>query len=176
MTEDLTTLRGVGPKIAEALEAAGFETPDEVLEADVDELTEAEHVGESTAKAILNEETSGYKGRPSKLDDHWGDIMAAAAEGLTMEGIARVAGVGVSTLNDWRRENEEFAEALRRNRAKGERELIQDADAEFILERSYGYTKEQEIDLSGGEEIGGLTPEDKEQLNELFDVDPQEDA
>lgn len=172
--DDLQTIPGIGDTIAENLRAAGFESADDVLEADVDELTQADRVGESTAEAILNGETEGYNGRPSLLDEHHDDIMDAAREGLTWQGIARVAGVGARTLRDWRDQYPEFEAEVKRQRAIGERKLVQNADPEFILERSYKYTKEQEIELSGGEEIGGLSSDDKEMLDEMFDRDPQE--
>lgn len=88
-------------------------------------------------------------GRPSKLDETWDDIMDAAERGLTFEGIARSAGIGVSTLTDWRDSHDEFSAVLNRARARAEQELIQEADAEFVLERSYDYTKTQEIEHSG---------------------------
>lgn len=88
-------------------------------------------------------------GRPSKLEEYVDDILAAAREGLTYEGIARVAGIGVSTLHDWRDQHEDFSEALERARSEAERDLIQDVDAEFVLERSYGYvkTEKREVDM-----------------------------
>ncbi|WP_135363456.1 hypothetical protein [Halosimplex halophilum] len=88
-------------------------------------------------------------GRPSKLDEHEDDILEAAKEGLTYEGIARVAGVGVSTLHEWRDDYDDFSESLERARSEAERELIQDVDPEFVLERSYGYvkTEKREVDL-----------------------------
>jgi hypothetical protein len=91
---------------------------------------------------------SGH-GRPSLLDDYEEDILAAAEKGLTYEGIARVAGIGVSTLHDWRDEHPDFSESLERARSRGERELIDDVDPEFILERSYDYvkTEKREVDL-----------------------------
>jgi hypothetical protein len=99
-------------------------------------------------------------GRPTKLDDEtWDDCMAAAEQGLTLEGIARVAGIGVSTLREWREHRDDFSAALSRARARGERRLIQDADAEFILERSYGYTKSQDVDVSG-DGVAIVMPED----------------
>lgn len=93
-------------------------------------------------------------GRPSKLDDVWDDIIDAAERGLTFEGIARSAGIGVSTLTDWRDAHDEFSAALNRARAHAEKELIKDASAEFVLERSYGYTKKQEVEHSG--EVDGF--------------------
>ncbi|WP_256394103.1 helix-turn-helix domain-containing protein [Natronoarchaeum rubrum] len=116
-------------------------------------------------------------GRPTKLEQNpelYDEIMAAAEEGLTYEGIARVAGIGRSTLDDWRREYDEFSARLEQKRSVGERELVQDADPEFILERSYDYTKEQEIEHTGDGFDLSLSADEKEHLDELFDVDPQE--
>ena len=114
-------------------------------------------------------------GRPSKLDERRDDIMAAAERGLTLEGIARTAGVGVSTLREWRTEHDDFSAALKRARARAEADLIQDASAEFVLERSYDYTKSQEVELSG--EVGlptSLSDEEKELLDDAFG-EPDED-
>jgi transposase-like protein len=93
-------------------------------------------------------DVSGH-GRPSLLDEYEDDILAAAERGLTYEGIARVAGIGVRTLHDWRDEYEDFSQSLERARSRAERELIEDVDAEFVLERSYGYvkTEKREVDL-----------------------------
>jgi hypothetical protein len=99
-------------------------------------------------------------GRPSQLDKYEEDILNAAKEGLTYEGIARVAGIGVSTLHEWRGENDDFSESLERARSKAERELIQDVDAEFVLERSYDYVKterreiEADVDQTTTHELG----------------------
>jgi hypothetical protein len=45
----------------------------------------------------------------------------------------------------------DFSKTFKRARAEGEQRLIQDenVDPEFVLERSYGYTKSQEIEHSG---------------------------
>jgi len=93
-------------------------------------------------------DVSGH-GRPSLLEGHKDDILDAAEQGLTYEGIARVAGIGVRTLHDWRDEYDDFSQSLERARSRAERELIDDVDAEFILERSYGYvkTEKREVDL-----------------------------
>jgi transposase-like protein len=94
-------------------------------------------------------DVSGH-GRPSLLEEYKDDLLEAAREGLTYEGIARVAGVGVSTLHEWRNEYEDFSESLERARGEAERELVQDVGAEFILERSYAYvkTEKREIDMN----------------------------
>jgi len=86
-------------------------------------------------------------GRPSKLEEYEDDILAAAREGLTYEGIARVAGIGVSTLHEWRDEHPQFSESLERARSEAERELIQEVDPEFVLERSYDYVKTEKREV-----------------------------
>lgn len=93
-------------------------------------------------------DVSGH-GRPSKLEEYEDAILEAAREGLTYEGIARVAGIGVSTLHEWRDEHPDFSESLERARSVAERDLIQDVDAEFVLERSFGYvkTEKREVEL-----------------------------
>jgi len=86
-------------------------------------------------------------GRPSKLDEYEEEILEAAGEGLTYEGIARVAGIGVRTLHEWRDEHDDFSQSLERARSKAERELIQDVDPEFVLERSYNYVKTEKREI-----------------------------
>lgn len=97
-------------------------------------------------------------GRPSIFEEYRDDVIEAAEDGLTIEGCARTAGVGVSTLYEWLDEREDFAEAFNRARARGERRLIRQAltdddvderTARFLLERSFGYTKSQELELEG---------------------------
>jgi len=118
---------------------------------------------------------SGH-GRPTKLQEHKDEILAAARQGLTYEGMARVAGVGISTLREWRKEYDNFSAALERARSEAERELIEDVDAEFILERSYGYMKTERHELTG--EDGGpvetreLSADEKAQLDAAFDDEP----
>ncbi len=158
MTEDLTEIDGVGDAIAEQLREAGFDTVADVEDATVDELADVHLIGEASAKAILNGDDEAHGGRPSMLDEYEDELLAAARKGLTYEGIARVAGVGVSTLHEWRDEHDQFSESLERARAKAERELIEDVDAEFVLERSYGYVKterlEADIDQTTEHELG----------------------
>ena len=158
MTEDLTEIDGVGDAIAEQLREAGFETVADVEDATVDDLADVHLIGEASAKAILDGDDEAHGGRPSMLNEYEDDLLAAAREGLTYEGIARVAGVGVSTLHEWRDEHDQFSESLERARAKAERELIEDVDAEFVLERSYGYVKterlEADIDQTTEHELG----------------------
>jgi len=92
----------------------------------------------------------GDPGRPSKLADHWDDIMAGARQGMTIEGCARLAGVSKKTLYNWKNNHEEFAAELRRARAHGELQHLQsvnDRGSQFILERSFGYVKTEKREV-----------------------------
>lgn len=104
------------------------------------------------------EEDRVREGRPSTFEDHREDCLEAAERGLTYEGIARVAGVGLSTLNDWRDEHPEFDEELERRRAIGEQKLVErvaQKRPEFILERSYDYIKTEKREIEGEHEHTG---------------------
>lgn len=91
-------------------------------------------------------------GRPSLLDEYRDDIIVGARQGMTLAGCARLAGIDESTLHRWINKYEDFRKSLRRARAQGELEHLQsanDSGSRFILERSFGYTKSQEIEHSG---------------------------
>ncbi|ELZ05581.1 hypothetical protein [Natrialba aegyptia] len=93
---------------------------------------------------IEEERRRPQEGRPSELEDNWEACIEAAERGLTYEGIARVAGVGVSTLREWRNDNDEFHAELEKARSRGEQQLVErvaEDRPEFILERSYDYVK-----------------------------------
>jgi len=51
--KNLEDLEGVGEKTAESLRNAGFNTPEDILNSTVDNLTKAEGIGEKTAEKIL---------------------------------------------------------------------------------------------------------------------------
>lgn len=90
-------------------------------------------------------------GWPRKLREREEDILEAARRGTKKENCAHVAGVHESTLYEWLNAYPEFSEAFTRARAQGEQVLLEheDTSPEFILERSYDYTKTQEIEHSG---------------------------
>lgn len=100
-----------------------------------------------------------HGGRPSKFtEERVETLLDAARSGMTVEGCARAAGIGESTLHDWRNEHSEFSEAFNRARAEGERRLVDDVaadDPKFILERSYGYTKTEKREVEHTGEGGG---------------------
>lgn len=93
-------------------------------------------------------------GRPTKLDEHRSDIMGAAREGMSIQGCARVAGVAEKTIYNWINNYDGFASDFRQARAEGELDHIRNVDekgSQFLLERSFGYTKteKKEVEHSG---------------------------
>jgi transposase-like protein len=97
-------------------------------------------------------------GRPSKLADHWDDILAGARQGMTIEGCARVAGVARETLWNWRQKHPEFAAEFRRARAHGELQHLQsvgDCGSRFILERSFNYVKTERREIDANHDVSG---------------------
>ena len=70
--EDLFNLKGIGRKTAELLYEAGFETPDDLQRAHVDELTTITGIGAKKAAAIKREAEKRYRkvlDVPTKHDD-----------------------------------------------------------------------------------------------------------
>lgn len=91
-------------------------------------------------------------GRPSLLDEYKDDILVGARQGMALAGCARLAGIDESTLHRWINKYEDFRKSLKRARAQGELQHLQsvnDSGSRFILERSFGYTKSQEIEHQG---------------------------
>ena len=90
-------------------------------------------------------------GRPSKLEDRREQILLAARSGATKKGVARAASVHESTLYRWLNRNETFQREFWRARWEAERRYIENPDgvdcrhAQFMLERSFGYTKSSTI-------------------------------
>lgn len=118
---------------------------------------EAKH--EDGKCGIHTDETKRGPGRPSILKDREDDILAGARQGMTIAGCARLAGVDESTLHNWLNEREEFSKSFRRARAHGELQHLQsvnDRGSQFVLERSFGYTKKEEREITGSGENGGI--------------------
>lgn len=153
--DDLTDLMNVGPHRAELLREAGFESADEVRGAPTEDLEEIDGVGAKVASAIK----SGEKiyGNDSKFDDVREALIEGAKVAQTKTGIARDAGITRPTLRKYLEEHPEFAREFRAARGATERELIiraleddPDVDTQFVkflLERSYSYNKEQDINI-----------------------------
>jgi len=91
-------------------------------------------------------------GVDNKLEDHKETVLKAARSGVTLAGCARAAGIDESTLYRWRDKYPEFAAELRRARFEAELDLVDDVSdrgAQFLLERSFGYIKREEIEHDG---------------------------
>jgi len=97
-------------------------------------------------------------GRPSKFEDHRDDVLEAAREPIKTRDVARSVGIGKSTLYDWLDEHADFSDAFRRARSDAARELVhrmlEDPDVDtsaikFLLERTFEYTKTQELEHTG---------------------------
>ena len=119
-------------------------------------------------------------GAPSKFNEERRErILEAARAGTTVEGCARAAGIHYRTLRRWldRGEDEtgtayaEFDEQFSTARSEAERDLVEavsNEDPKFILERSYDYTKSQEIEhshndavpIDAGSEVLRITEDD----------------
>ena len=101
-------------------------------------------------------------GRPSKFTPERRDqVIQRAKKGASKEGCARAAGISYRTLHRWLERGEEsgedgdpywqFCQAFNRARATGEDELldrVKESKPEFLLERSYDYTKTEEHDVN----------------------------
>lgn len=158
-SEDFTEIDGVGPAIAEQLRDAGFETVQDVQQADVDELADVHLLGESSAKAILEKEGGASKGRDFALDeDDHDDVLDAAETGMSIRGCARAAGVSHSQLQRYLDTHDDFRSSFERARARGESELIngglrdEDVDtsmAKFLLASSFDYKKTEKREHTG---------------------------
>lgn len=173
---DLTHLPGVGPTIAGKLRDAGYTTPDDVLEASVDELAEVDMIGTSTSKGILEGDRHKTRGRPDIVEDHIDEICELAELPISDRGVIRLSPIGWSTHKEWRNKYEEYDDAWGRHRAKAELKLAEEVavnDPRFLLERAFGYTKEQTVEHTGDGLDLSVTSDEKEQLDELFNRDPQ---
>jgi hypothetical protein len=109
-------------------------------------------------KCGLHTDEKDNMGRPSEVAKHTDDILVGARQGMTMQGLARLAGVAEKNLYEYLNRNPEFRKSLKRARAQGELKHLQSANdngSRFILERSFGYTKEQKHEVTG-EGGGGI--------------------
>ena len=131
------------------------------------------------------EEPGGRPGlfTPSRREQ----VIERAKLGATLEGCARAAGISYRTLRNWLNKGRDrddfedeyvqFFQAFQRARATGEGRLLQATlqdDPKFILQSSYDYVKtdRKEVDANVDADLT-LSTEEKEQLNDLFDRDPQ---
>jgi len=167
MSDDLTTLRGVGDAVAENLREAGFETTEDVLGAEAEDLIEVDLIGKRSAQAILEQSESGYKGAPAKFDDVKDELLEAARDELNLRQVANAGGIAKSTLHRWIDEHEEWAMEFRQARSTAADRLVKralDPDdeidrrfAQFLLERSFRFikTEKREIDADNTHRMEG---------------------
>ena len=97
-------------------------------------------------------------GRPSLLSEYEEDILTGARQGMTMQGLARLAGVDESNLYRYLDRNEGFRKSLKRARAQGELQhlrSVNDSGSRFVLERSFGYQKTEKKELEHSGDGGG---------------------
>ena len=114
---------------------------------------------------IHTDETKTETGRPSEVAKHEDDILVGARQGMTMQGLARLAGVDESTLYRYlnKDKNAAFRKSLKRARAQGELKHLQsvnDRGSQFLLERSFGYVKTEKREIMG--EDGGAVKVDSD--------------
>lgn len=111
----------------------------------------------------------------------------AAMIGTSIKGCARAAGVSQATIFEWlSRADEgppfsEFSEQFTRARSRGEQSIIakvHERKPEFLLERSFGYTKELRVDGDMRHEHAvGPSPEIRRLVRALLpDLDDDEQA
>ena len=112
-------------------------------------------------------------------------LIGAAERGAYKKHCAQYAGVTEQTLQNWLTWGlediedhkdtalAEFYLGWQRARGRGAVDRLAEVDAEFVLERSYGYTKKEEIEHTGDGLDLNLSVEEKEQLDDLFDREVQ---
>lgn len=99
---------------------------------------------------------------PRKLDEETKQSLIGAAQtGAFKRHCAEVAGITPQTLRNWLRQGEEHANngletplaefyfRFQRARGAGAVSKLREVNPEFVLERSYGYTKSHEVELTG---------------------------
>lgn len=168
MTDDLTTISGIGPAIADNLRAAGFETADEVHDADVSELADVDLIGESTAEAILNGD-SGHRGPPPQVHEHLDDVRPYLEKPISDRAAIAQSPIARSTHKEWLRKDgepyETYQAMYEEARAEAEEKLAMDGlygDADsslvkFLLKATHGYRDKQTVEHEGEADLGGST-------------------
>jgi len=167
MTDDIESITGIGPQIAENLRAAGFETADEVTEASVDELTEVELIGESTAEAIVAGDLEGRKGRDPTVEEHLDAVREQLEKPISDRAAIAQSPIGRKTHKEWLDKDgepyEAYQEMYRDARAIAEERLAMDglygeADSslvKFLLKATHGYQDKQTVEHEG--DAAGIT-------------------
>lgn len=116
-----------------------------------------------------------------KIEIDLDKVEALAANGLTQQQIADSLGISESTLYERKRENTDFAEAIKRGRAKGIAVVtnalmkkVKEGNVTamiFFLKSQAGWKETQSVDLNLSDET---KPKVYKSLKELFDDDDEE--
>lgn len=116
-----------------------------------------------------------------KIEIDLDKVEALAANGLTQQQIADSLGISESTLYERKRENTDFAEAIKRGRAKGIAVVtnalmkkVKEGNVTamiFFLKSQAGWKETQSVDLNLSDEA---KPKVYKSLKELFDDDDEE--
>lgn len=117
-----------------------------------------------------------------KIEIDLDKVEALAANGLTQQQIADSLGISESTLYERKRENTDFAEAIKRGRAKGIAVVtnalmkkVKEGNVTamiFFLKSQAGWKETQSVDLNLSDEA---KPKVYKSLKELFDDDDDEE-
>lgn len=185
MTDNIESIRGVGPEIAANLRDAGFESAADVRAADVDELAAVELIGESTAEAILNDEIDGRRGREPRVEEVIDDVRPHLEKPISDRAAIAQAPIGRATHKEWLQKDgdpyESYQAMYEEARAQAEEQLIlqglnkgyDSSLVKFLLKATFGYNDEQSINVRGKVDTDSLTEEEKAQLDAAFDRNPQ---
>lgn len=163
MTEydELEAIPGIGPAIADNLRAAGYESPDAVMAADVDELAAVELIGESSAEAILNGEARGRRGPEPQVDEVIGDVRRQLEKPISDRAAIAQSDIGRATHKEWLKKDgepyETYQAMYEEARAIAEEALVEgglygDADphfAKFLLKANRNYEDKRTIEGDG---------------------------
>lgn len=117
-----------------------------------------------------------------KIEIDLDKVEALAANGLTQQQIADSLGISESTLYERKRENTDFAEAIKRGRAKGIAVVtnalmkkVKEGNVTamiFFLKSQAGWKETQSVDLNLSDEA---KPKVYKSLKELFDDDDDDE-
>jgi hypothetical protein len=169
MTDDIESISGVGPEIADNLRAAGFESAAEVRNADVDELAAVELIGTTSAQAIVNNEADGHRGPDPTVEEHIDAVRPQLEKPISDRAAIAQSPIGRSTHKEWLKKDgepyERYQEMYHEARAVAEEKLVQrgltnefdSSLVKFLLKATMDYEDKQthEVDADVDKRIEG---------------------